>query len=71
MSNFKKYGLSWETKTEDIFEHCNINIPYIIENKKNEINSDNKKNYNYLIQSDNYQALLSLGFVYRKKVDFI
>ena len=37
MSNFKNYGLSWEAKTEDIFEYCDKNIPYIVENKKNEI----------------------------------
>ncbi len=67
----KKYGLVWEDKPEKVAEMCKEKLPVLEEDKKREIVADKEKNYNILIEGDNYHALSVLNYTHKGKIDVI
>jgi len=67
----KRYGLVWEDKLEDIADHCERELPVLVENKSKEILSDPKKPIHYIFEGDNYHTLFTLNFTHKKKIDVI
>ena len=66
-----KYGLVWdkEKEPEKIVVDCDKYIPILNENKNKSIN--NKKNYNILIEGDNFHSLSVLNYTHKNAVDVI
>ena len=67
----KKYGLVWEDKPEKVAEMCKEKLPVLEEDKEREIVTDKEKDYNILIEGDNYHALSVLNYTHKGKIDLI
>lgn len=67
----KKYGVVWEDKPEDVAILCKEKLPILAENTKKEINTDDKKPVNILIEGDNYHALSVLNYTHRGNIGVI
>jgi adenine-specific DNA-methyltransferase len=67
----KKYGIVWEVKPEKVVELCKEKLPVLTEDKTKEINTDDKKPMNFLIEGDNYHALSVLNYTHMGKIDVI
>ncbi len=67
----KKYGLVWEDKPEKVAEMCKEKLPVLEEDKEKEIVTDKEKDYNILIEGDNYHALSVLNYTHKGKIDVI
>ncbi len=67
----KKFGLVWETETEEIVAESKNNFINLIEEKSLSINTNEDENTNFLIEGDNYHSLAALAFTHRNKVDII
>lgn len=69
----KKYGLVWdeEKEPEKVVTECKEKLPVLKEVKDKEIVSDKTKNYNILIEGDNYHALSTLNYTHKGKIDAI
>lgn len=83
----KTYGLVWEKdktketfdyyinwdgqKAEEKFPEAEHKFPVLKEINDNEILKDKEKDFNLLIEGDNYHALAVLNFTHNKKVDVI
>ena len=67
----KKFGLVWETETEEIVAESKNNYINLIEEKSLSINTNEDENTNFLIEGDNYHSLAALAFTHRNKVDII
>lgn len=66
-----RYGLVWEDKLEDVAEQCEQDLPVLHEEISKEIDLDESKPFNIIIEGDNYHALYTLSFTHRRKVDVI
>jgi len=67
----KKYGIVWEANPEHVAELCKEKLPVFIELKDKEINLDENKSTNILIEGDNYHALSVLNYTHKGKIDVI
>jgi adenine-specific DNA-methyltransferase len=69
----KKYGLVWENKPEIFEEKTENALPVLIEKggKFKDIISDKDKDFNILIEGDNYHSLSVLKYTHRQKIDVI
>ncbi len=67
----KKYGLTWEEKTEEVVEMCKKRLPVLKEVKNKEIISKKNGQANLLIEGDNYHAISVLNYTHAKKIDLI
>lgn len=67
----KKYGLTWESKKEELVEYCKQKLPVLIEDKSKELYFDENLQTNIIIEGDNYHALSVLNYTHEKKVDVI
>jgi len=71
LKKWKKYGLVWEEKPEDVVELCKDKLPVVKEIKNKAIVTDKDKPVNLLIEGDNYHTLSVLNYTHEKKVDVI
>lgn len=67
----KKYGIVWEDKPEKVAEMCKEKLPVLEEDTKKEIVTDKEKDYNIIIEGDNYHALSVLNYTHAEKIDVI
>jgi len=69
----KRYGLVWEDKIEKFEKDSKDALPILREkgNKYPDIISDKNKDFNILIEGDNYHALSVLSYTHKNKVDVI
>lgn len=69
----KKYGIVWdaEKEPEKVVVECKDKLPVLVEEKSKEIETDNEKPTNILIEGDNYHALSTLNYTHKGKVDVI
>lgn len=67
----RHYGLIWEDKEEDVAKQCEVELPVLEEDTSREILKDASKNYNFIIEGDNYHSLYTLNFTHKKKIDVI
>ena len=67
----RHYGLVWEDKEEDVAKQCEVELPVLEEDTSREILKDASKNYNFIIEGDNYHSLYTLNFTHKKKIDVI
>jgi adenine-specific DNA-methyltransferase len=67
----KKYGIVWDLeKTKETFEkNPNNYFPVLSDIKSKEIQSISSKQFNFLIEGDNYHALSVLNYTHEKKID--
>ena len=66
------YYINWDgVKTEEKFPEARHKFPVLKEIKKNELVSDEKSDYNIIIEGDNYHALVTLNFTHKGKIDVI
>ena len=72
LRGYKKYGLVWEDKPEDVEERLREELPILTEVKERAIISDNPEAPNHiLIEGDNLEALTSLSYTHEGKIDVI
>jgi len=67
----KKYGIVWEDKPEQVAELCKEKLPFLEENTKKEIKTDELKPANIFIEGDNYHALSVLNYTHKGAIDVI
>lgn len=69
----KRYGLVWEEKKEKFDEDSKNALPILREKggKYPDITTDKNKDFNVLIEGDNYHALSVLSYTHKNKVDVI
>lgn len=67
----KQYGLVWEDKPEDVVLQCNTDVPLLKEVKSKKIDLGSEYPNNFLIEGDNYHALVVLNYTHKGKIDFI
>jgi len=67
----KKYGIVWEDRLEQVAELCKEKLPVLVEVKDKEIETDDSKPVNILIEGDNYHALSVLNYTHKGKIDVI
>ncbi|MEM4605570.1 MAG: site-specific DNA-methyltransferase [Candidatus Pacearchaeota archaeon] len=67
----KKYGIVWEDKPEQVALMCKEKLPVLTEVKDKEIETDENKPTNILIEGDNYHALSVLNYTHKGKIDVI
>jgi len=68
---YKKYGIVWEDKPEQVALMCKEKLPVLTEVKDKEIKTDENKPTNILIEGDNYHALSVLNYTHKGKIDVI
>lgn len=72
LRSFKKYGLVWEEKLEEVEEHLREEIPVLTEVKERAIISDSADAPNHiLIEGDNLEALTTLSYTHEGAIDVI
>ena len=72
LRSFKKYGLVWEEKLEEVEERLREEIPVLTEVKERAIISDNADAPNHiLIEGDNLEALTTLSYTHEGAIDVI
>lgn len=72
LRSFKKYGLVWEEKLEEVEERLREEIPVLTEVKERAIISESADAPNHiLIEGDNLEALTTLSYTHEGKIDFI
>lgn len=69
--NEKKYGLVWETHSENVNEILKENIPVLSEVENRKVEVDVSLPYNFLIEGDNLHSLKLLEKTHRGKIDVI
>lgn len=69
--NEKKYGLVWETHSENVNSMLRENIPVLSEVENRKVEVDVSLPYNFLIEGDNLHALKILEKTYSGKIDVI
>jgi adenine-specific DNA-methyltransferase len=67
----KQYGLVWEDKPEDVVLQCGTDIPLLKEVKSKKVDSGSEYPNNFLIEGDNYHALVTLNYTHKGRIDFI
>lgn len=72
LRSFKKYGLVWEEKLEEVEERLRDEIPVLTEVKERAIISDSADAPNHiLIEGDNLEALTTLSYTHEGTIDVI
>ena len=72
LRSFKKYGLVWEEKLEEVEERLREEIPVLTEVKERAIISDSVDAPNHiLIEGDNLEALTTLSYTHEGAIDVI
>lgn len=72
LRSFKKYGLVWEEKLEEVEERLREEIPVLTEVKERAIISDSADAPNHiLIEGDNLEALTTLSYTHEGDIDVI
>jgi adenine-specific DNA-methyltransferase len=73
LKDHKKYGLIWENKKEKFEKDSKDALPILREKGGGfpDIITDQKDDYNILIEGDNYHALSVLSYTHRNKIDVI
>ncbi|MBR3976446.1 MAG: site-specific DNA-methyltransferase [Bacteroidaceae bacterium] len=72
LRSFKKYGLVWEEKLEEVEERLREEIPVLTEVKERAIISDSADAPNHiLIEGDNLEALTTLSYTHERAIDVI
>ncbi|MBQ2883202.1 MAG: site-specific DNA-methyltransferase, partial [Alphaproteobacteria bacterium] len=72
LRSFKKYGLVWEEKLEEVEERLREEIPVLTEVKERAIISDSADAPNHiLIEGDNLEALTTLSYTHEGAIDII
>lgn len=72
LRSFKKYGLVWEEKLEEVEERLREEIPVLTEVKERAIISDSANAPNHiLIEGDNLEALTTLSYTHEGAIDVI
>lgn len=72
LRSFKKYGLVWEEKLEEVEERLREEIPVLTEVKERAIISDSTNAPNHiLIEGDNLEALTTLSYTHEGAIDVI
>lgn len=72
LNSFKKYGLVWEDKPEDVEERLRNELPVLKEVKDRAIISEDADAPNHiLIEGDNLEALTALSYTHEGKIDVI
>lgn len=71
LKDFKKYGLVWENRNEDVLDRCKSELPVLEEVKEKSIISDPNKPINLLIEGDNYHSLSVLNYTHKNTIDII
>ena len=72
LRSFKKYGLVWEEKLEEVEERLREEIPVLTEVKERAIISDCADAPNHiLIEGDNLEALTTLSYTHEGTIDVI
>lgn len=69
----KRYGLVWEDKKEKFDKDSKDALPILIEKGGNcpDVITDKNKDFNILIEGDNYHSLSVLSYTHKSKVDVI
>lgn len=67
----KKYGLIWEEHEERVDKELETKIPTFEEVKDKEIVSNDKDNFNFLLEGDNLHSLYLLEKTHKGKIDVI
>ena len=68
---WKKFGLVWEDKPEDVVEQCKEQLPVLEEVADKELQYIDSDDFNYIIEGDNFHALSVLSYTHAGKVDVI
>lgn len=68
---FKKFGLIWEDKIENVHLELLKKFPLLEEIKEKSINTNLNDNINILIEGDNIYSLKTLQYTHKDKVDLI
>lgn len=72
LREYKKYGLVWEDKEEDVEERLREQLPILCEVKDKAILSNSPDAPNHiLIEGDNLEALTTLSYTHEGKIDVI
>ena len=72
LRSFKKYGLVWEDKLEEVEERLREEIPVLTEVKERAIISDGANAPNHIIiEGDNLEALTTLSYTHEGAIDVI
>ncbi len=71
LKKYKRYGLVWEDKPEDVAEQCLKELPVLVEIGDKEVKTDPNKPVNLLIEGDNYHALSVLSYTHKGRIDVI
>lgn len=72
LNSYKKYGLVWEDKPEDVEERLRNELPVLKEMKDRAIISEDADAPNHiLIEGDNLEALTALSYTHEGKIDVI
>lgn len=72
LRQYKKYGLVWEDKPEDVEERLRVELPILKEVKERALISDQPDAPNHiLIEGDNLEALTALSYTHEGKIDVI
>ena len=72
LRSFKKYGLVWEEKLEEVEERLREEIPVLTEVKERAIISESADAPNHiLIEGDNLEALTTLSYTHESAIDVI
>ena len=72
LRSYKKYGLVWENKPEEIEEHLRSELPVLMEVSDRAILSLSNDDPNHiLIEGDNLEALVALSYTHSDKIDVI
>ena len=72
LRSFKKYGLVWEEKLEEVEERLREEIPVLTEVKERAIISDSADAPNHILsEGDNLEALTTLSYTHEGAIDVI
>lgn len=71
LKKFKRYGLVWEDKPEDVVDRCKTELPVLVGDETKTIEENPNGPTHILIEWDNYHALSVLAYTHEKKVDVV
>lgn len=67
----KKYGLVWEEEEEDVVLKCRDELPVLKEVTEREIHNAQQKDYNIIIEGDNFHSISVLNYTHPSSIDVI
>jgi adenine-specific DNA-methyltransferase len=67
----KKYGLVWEEEEEDVVLKCRDELPVLKEVTEREMHNAQQKDYNIIIEGDNFHSISVLNYTHPSSIDVI